>query len=65
MQKPSIPVLNQKLVIQLYTVPGWILEVLDRYNKRQRMSDSQVDIVAHSMGGLIARGLCQQNGYKA
>jgi triacylglycerol esterase/lipase EstA (alpha/beta hydrolase family) len=24
-----------------------------------------VDIIAHSMGGLIARGLCQQNGYKA
>ena len=24
-----------------------------------------MDIVAHSMGGLIARGLCQQNGYKA
>jgi pimeloyl-ACP methyl ester carboxylesterase len=41
-----------------------ILEVLDRYNKQQ-ISASQVDIVAHSMGGLIARGLCQQNGYKA
>jgi hypothetical protein len=42
-----------------------ILEVLDRYNKQQHISASQVDIVAHSMGGLIARGLWQQNGYKA
>jgi pimeloyl-ACP methyl ester carboxylesterase len=42
-----------------------ILEVLDRYNKQQHISASQVDIVAHSMGGLIARGLCQQNGYIA
>jgi pimeloyl-ACP methyl ester carboxylesterase len=42
-----------------------ILEVLARYNKQQRVSASQVDIIAHSMGGLIARGLCQQNGYKA
>jgi len=42
-----------------------ILEVLDRYNKQQHISASQVDIIAHSMGGLIARGLCQQNGYKA
>ena len=41
-----------------------IQEVLDRYNKKY-ISASQVDIVAHSMGGLIARGLCQQNGYKA
>jgi triacylglycerol esterase/lipase EstA (alpha/beta hydrolase family) len=41
-----------------------ILEVLDRYNK-QHISVSKVDIIAHSMGGLIARGLCQQNGYKA
>jgi len=38
---------------------------LDRYNKQQHISASQVDIIAHSMGGLIARGLCQQNGYKA
>jgi pimeloyl-ACP methyl ester carboxylesterase len=42
-----------------------IQEVLDSYNKQQHISASQVDIVAHSMGGLIARGLCQQNGYKA
>jgi pimeloyl-ACP methyl ester carboxylesterase len=41
-----------------------ILEVLDRYNK-QHISVSKVDIIAHSMGGLIARGLCQQNGYEA
>ena len=41
-----------------------ILEVLDRCNK-QHISVSKVDIIAHSMGGLIARGLCQQNGYKA
>ena len=41
-----------------------ILEVLDRCNERH-ISASQVDIIAHSMGGLIARGLCQQNGYKA
>ena len=42
-----------------------IPEVLDRYNKQQHISASQVDIIAHSMGGLIARGLCQQNGYNA
>jgi pimeloyl-ACP methyl ester carboxylesterase len=42
-----------------------ILEVLDRYNKQQHISASQVDIIAHSMGGLIARGLCQHNDYKA
>jgi triacylglycerol esterase/lipase EstA (alpha/beta hydrolase family) len=41
-----------------------IQEVLEGYNKKY-ISSSQVDIVAHSMGGLIARGLCQQNGYKA
>jgi len=41
-----------------------IQEVLEEYNKKN-ISASQVDIVAHSMGGLIARGLCQQNGYKA
>ena len=41
-----------------------IVTVLNKYNK-QHISASQVDIVAHSMGGLIARGLCQQNGYKA
>ena len=41
-----------------------IQEVLEEYNKKH-ISASQVDIVAHSMGGLIARGLCQQNGYKA
>ena len=41
-----------------------ILEVLDTYNK-QRISVSKIDIIAHSMGGLIARGLCQQYGYKA
>ena len=41
-----------------------IQEVLEGHNKKY-ISASQVDIVAHSMGGLIARGLCQQNGYKA
>lgn len=41
-----------------------ILEVLEGYNKKY-ISASQVDIVAHSIGGLIARGLCQQRGYKA
>ncbi len=41
-----------------------IQKVLEEYNKKN-ISASQVDIVAHSMGGLIARGLCQQNGYKA
>ena len=41
-----------------------ILRVLEGYNKKY-ISASQVDIVAHSMGGLIARGLCQQSGYKA
>jgi triacylglycerol esterase/lipase EstA (alpha/beta hydrolase family) len=41
-----------------------IQEVLEEHNKKC-ISASQVDIVAHSMGGLIARGLCQQNGYKA
>ena len=41
-----------------------IQEVLEGCNKKN-ISASQVDIVAHSMGGLIARGLCQQNGYKA
>ena len=41
-----------------------IQEVLEEQNKKY-ISVSQVDIVAHSMGGLIARGLCQQNGYKA
>ena len=39
-------------------------EVLEGCNKKY-ISASQVDIIAHSMGGLIARGLCQQNGYKA
>lgn len=42
---PAIAALNSK-----------ILAVLDRYNK-QHISVSQVDIIAHSMGGLIARGL--------
>ncbi|HYF98490.1 MAG TPA: alpha/beta fold hydrolase [Candidatus Saccharimonadales bacterium] len=41
-----------------------IHEVLEEHNKKY-ISASQVDIIAHSMGGLIARGLCQQNGYKA
>jgi pimeloyl-ACP methyl ester carboxylesterase len=41
-----------------------IQEVLEGHNKKY-ISASQVDIVAHSMGGLIARGLCQQNGHKA
>lgn len=41
-----------------------ILEVLDRY-KQQHISVSKVDIIAHSMGDFIARGLCQQNDYKA
>jgi triacylglycerol esterase/lipase EstA (alpha/beta hydrolase family) len=41
-----------------------IVAVLNRCNK-QHISASQVDIVAHSMGGIIARGLCQQSGYKA
>lgn len=41
-----------------------IQEVLEECNEKY-ISASQVDIVAHSMGGLIARGLCQQNGYKA
>ena len=41
-----------------------IQKLLKEYHKKN-ISASQVDIVAHSMGGLIARGLCQQNGYKA
>jgi triacylglycerol esterase/lipase EstA (alpha/beta hydrolase family) len=41
-----------------------IQKVLEEHNKKY-ISASQVDIIAHSMGGLIARGLCQQNGYKA
>lgn len=41
-----------------------IQKLLKEYHNKN-ISVSQVDIVAHSMGGLIARGLCQQNGYKA
>ncbi|HKR72937.1 MAG TPA: hypothetical protein VJR94_02380 [Candidatus Nitrosocosmicus sp.] len=41
-----------------------IQKLLKEYHNKN-ISASQVDIVAHSMGGLIARGLCQQNGYKA
>jgi pimeloyl-ACP methyl ester carboxylesterase len=40
-----------------------IQKVLEEHNKKY-ISAYQVDIIAHSMGGLIARGLCQQNGYK-
>ena len=36
---------------------------MNEYNN-QLISAFQVDIVAHSLGGLIARGLCQQSGYK-
>lgn len=63
MQKPSIPPAEPEIGNQaIAALKSMILEVLDRYNK-QHISVSQV--VAHSMGGLVARGLCQQKGYKA
>jgi pimeloyl-ACP methyl ester carboxylesterase len=40
-----------------------IAKILDKYSN-ESISATQVDVVAHSMGGLMARGLVQQPDYK-
>ena len=55
----DIPVIGNQ---GIDSIRNTVSEILDSY-RNDGIAASQVDIVGHSLGGLIARGFVQQSGY--